>query len=335
MREAKVRAVREAGGLGDVVTCLPVFKGYRRKFPQARRYFFSWSDYAAILDRAVDVDVWVNTQGKSARRRPRLSPLDPRKYPYLEAVPGPWVAEADLWCPAWPHEYADDNPSSPVTKSRIRLFAEAAGVWDYISEDPRARLTLTYQDDRAALDWFNGHGLDPRTAIIWQPYPTDSSRRWPLGRIGEVTEGLRKEGYQVVLPHCVKRAPDLEKLGGVTCLDEPLSTILGMIRRVPLVIGPDSAFMHLAGVDGVDTPMLSLHGKTGGAVAQGPYPLGNWIQGKGEACQSPCWHRQAWGHDRDKCRAMGCSAMLSIQADQVLQAALEILHGRGVFWALK
>jgi SAM-dependent methyltransferase len=302
--------------------CLAAFKGLRLSYPYAELVFFNHKDYADILDRCPDLDRWYHTAGMK-ERRPRLSPIDENRYPYLRQESGPWAHSIDLWCPAWPHEH--DQPG-PVTKSRVQLFAEAAGVWEAIRHDPRPRVRITADDKRRAVRFFKEEGLDPAKTIGWQPFPTDTSRKWPEKRVSTCAQILARQGYRSLVFDCTSGRPQ-SITGGVACACRPLGVVAAIVGMLPLVVCPDSAFMHLCGCDGVDTPCLSLHGKTAGSVAQAPYPLGSWLQGAPVDCDAPCWHRESRGHSLDDCRAKGCTALLNIPVSAVLAAIGRILAG--------
>jgi hypothetical protein len=85
-------------------------------------------------------------------------------------------------------------------------------------------------------------------------------------------------------------------------------------------------------MDGIDTPHIGLFGKTRGEVWESPYPLGNWLQGKIVDCQGPCWHRHYKGYDAERCRSVGCTALLNIPYEKVLDAIHEVLGNRRVEW---
>lgn len=322
----KVRVCRPAGGLGDVIMCLAVFKGLRLTYPFAELVFFNTKDYAEVLDRCPDVDRWYHTTNDEKERRLRFAPIDELAYPYLRQERGPWALTVDLWCPAWPHEA---QQWGPVTKSRVQLFAEAAGVLGAIRHDPRPRLRLTGQDTREALRFLRDNQLDPDKTIGWQPFPSDRSRQWPEDRITGCIKALRSRGYNTLVFDCTDWRADSVG-GGARCLCMPIGVVAAIVSMLPLVVCPDSAFLHLCGCDGVNTPCLSLHGKTAGAVAQSPYPLGNWLQGKPVDCGAPCWHRPNRGHDAERCRRRGCTALLNIHTQSVLSAIERVLEGERV-----
>lgn len=328
----KVRVCRPSGGLGDVVMCLSACHGLQLKYPEAEVVFFNRKDYSEILDRCPDVDRWHPTKWEGGRRSRSSSP-DNENHPYLNQESGPWGQTVDLWCPAWPHE---TNHPNPVTKSRVQLFAEAAGVWSFIEGDPRPRLRLTAQDHREARQWFESQGVRPSQCIGWQPFPTCSTRRWPVQKVKTAMQwfrfalGKRTIIFDVV-PNRVEHA--FSDGGALHCVGERLGLVAAIVQRLPCVLGPDSSFTHLCGAAGIDTPHISICGKTGGHVLTQPYPLGRFIQGDGslDGCEAPCWHRRQRGWDKDKCRSSGCPAVESIPVSRVYPEVERVLGARSGF----
>jgi hypothetical protein len=309
--------------------CLSAFKGLRKAFPDAELVFFNHQDYWQVLERCPDLDRWVHTTSND-RRRPRRAPLDPARFPYLNNEPGPWFAEYDLWCPAWVHEH--DAGHHAVTQSRVQSFAMEAGVWSLICDDPRPRLRPTPEDHEAADRWLERYGLDPHRVIGWQPFPTDTSRKWPEERIMEAAEVFEGMGFQNVFFDCVsKRVRNLLPIG-TPCASLRLGIVAAILARIRLCISPDSSFTHLCGADGVDCLHLGLYGKTAGELWESPYPRGNWLQGNAVDCNAPCWHRHGRGHDTSWCRPHGCSALLNISVDHVVEAVRALLMGQRVGW---
>ena len=119
----RVRLLREAGGLGDVVRCLGVARSIRKAAPGAEVWFFVLSGYAGIARMAPDVARVIEVSSSLRRKRDELP--DPARRAYLRSGVC-FDATVDMYCPAYRHER---ETQGAVTLDRIDIWTrEAARV---------------------------------------------------------------------------------------------------------------------------------------------------------------------------------------------------------------
>ncbi|MHC4251049.1 MAG: glycosyltransferase family 9 protein, partial [Planctomycetota bacterium] len=117
----RIRLLREAGGLGDVVRCLGVARSIRKCTHDAELWFYTLAGYGSWARLCPDVAKVVEV-GMSARRRRDELP-DPAKREYLRRHGACFDATVDMYCPAWRHEV---ETQGNVMKDRIDIWTEAA-----------------------------------------------------------------------------------------------------------------------------------------------------------------------------------------------------------------
>lgn len=321
----KVRMLREAGGLGDVVCTLPILQWMHEEYvvgQGAQLYIYGFTPYKPIWDMSGIPYAWRNQHHNGVRRRRRW--VDPCQH-YKEHT-DEFAMHADLWCPAWPHETAKQE-GYPIW-SRIECFAHAAGM-------PFDRIQCPHITvPESAMSWarqylrFAGHG-DEHLVLMF-PLAAGPARCWGYDRFAAVARALwqRDRARVIVLagkPSDLRwwqeNAPEFATPRCVLSFDR----LAALMNLADLVVSGDTGPFHLAAA--VNTPSLGLFGMTGGELTSKHYPLASWIQGTRErpgGCRVPCYHRFHDGFEQ-RCKPRGCAALLSITPDQVIDRASILL----------
>lgn len=193
----------------------------------------------------------------------------------------------------------------PVTDTPPRLYLNS-------KELENARILLRQQ---GIPDGANIVGINPGATY-------GSAKCWLPERFREVTEKLLQDkniyvvyfGDLATVPLvkeiCSGLSPRVTNLAGLTSLRE----LSSLISHCDVILTNDSGPMHIA--DAVHTPIVALFGSTS-EVVTGPYRSGTLIH-KHVSC-SPCYQRTC---------PIDFRCMKKIEADEVYQAILRILHNK-------
>jgi len=155
--------------------------------------------------------------------------------------------------------------------------------------------------------------------IVINPGAGWGAKRWPVERYGAVAEGLTRLGYGVVVnaaPEEVDLAKELVSAsGGAAIAVEPsLVALIALMRRSSLTIAGDTGPLHLACTLG--KPVVGIFGPTDPA-RNGPY-----------GCDFRVLRHPESKRDHSR-RSEPEAGLLTITPEAVLEAAVELLKGRG------
>jgi len=312
-----IRVVREAGGIGDIVRIIPVLRGLREKYPAARLWVFAPSAYQPLLRGWYD-EFRATPQ---ARRRPRDSDLDEKRWPYLN-VGVKFDVSISLYCPAFRHEHSQRGN---VWLDRIDLFCQAAAI-EPSSKLPR--VNLNRPDVAAVREYLDRNRLrDGGRLIAIQPFSTDPARNWPLENWRRLADALEWIGHRVIVLDGARGRTNSFSRHRVLC--RPIGFVAALISECDLLVGPDSGLGHLAAA--VGTPTVGLFASQSGPVMYRHYPLHTYVYPPwdGQAhCKWPCfWNRPGQCTRQALLKAKKTCAMLArISVENVYDAVMARLH---------
>lgn len=357
-RPLRIRLLREAGGLGDVVCCLQALSFLHREFAKnglTRRairladpegtlglaegepcelHLYGLGVYRTLWEMSGIEYVWHNHDCAGTGRRGRW--VEPRVH-YREEE-NEWLYEVDLWCPFWRHEIAD-NPGHPVL-GRDEIACSLAGMDPHEYGPPK--LTPPGEALTWARDWLRFLGRKHEPVVLLFPLCAGPARIWPAERWEQVALKLwRERGARVIV--CAQRRRDVawweqRPFQVLTNLVDPDCEVTGwrrlasLVQAADLVMSGDTGPYHLAAA--VDTPALGLFGMTSGEITSRHYPLARWLQGgRGRTlrsdldvtCRAPCYHRWQDGFGGDRCKQTGCESLMAITPARAYEAACAIL----------
>ncbi len=315
----RIRILREAGGIGDIIRCSVIARALREKYPRAELYACIAAPFVALWERACRCEHVIAVQPHE--RRPRLAEPDPGRWPYLTApYREAFDLTVDLYDPAFrvECEQAHDNHLD-----RIDLWCRAAGV-DPANKTPR--LHLRPEDVAAAGALLKAHSLGgERGALIaMQPFSTDPARDWPEPKWRRLATLLQWTGHRVFVLDAAPGRVQAFQVPRICC--QPLPAVAALISRADLLIGPDSGLSHLAAA--VNTPAVTLFGSQSGAQCTRYYPQALYVNPPpGTECPNggrwPCFWRRPRGCGREEHRRDGrtCAAIERIEIETVYDAA--------------
>lgn len=348
----RVRLLREAGGLGDVVRCLGVARAVKKALKGRGEpcdlWFYTLHAYVPLAELAPDVDRVVGLSRLERRGRDELP--DPRRHAYLRAG-RPFDCTVDLFCPPFRYER---QVRGDVKLDRLECWTAWTGEKLGIPLAPTlARLALPEYVKGRAAGWLEQLGLarwqrGSRPLVALQPLSAGRQRCMTWRQTREVVAALKAAGCGLIFCH-TRRPPgdwagDLDLAGALRELDLPaalgldIPLLLALIRECDLVVSGDSGLFHLAAV--METPAVAVFGLTSGAVMRKHYPRHVAIEATGEerrgfpcaalgrACYSFGPATRAPG-----CRTWGCCAA-RIPAARIAATALSMLGRGDVFTGL-
>ena len=313
----KIRVVRESGGIGDVVRLFPVLDGLRAKYGEdAVIHFYGLAEYREFVKNHCAARVGYIVVPRHGRRQ-RNTPLDESKYAYLRKSVQ-YDLEVDMYCPAWAHE---KETRGSVTKGRVQLFCEAAGV-----EPGPVVYHLTPAERAMGRRWIEALDVDPARVVAVQPFATHIARCWAREHWIALISALEDMGFApVVFDGCRGRVRDLTNrpgLPGIHELENPLTEVAWKLAACNWLIGVDSGLFHLASA--VGTPALGIFGATSGPLICEPYPRAKYITAEEPpddappGCCPPCYAFRDRGYC-ETCRLTGCAVAKSVTPDAVLE----------------
>ncbi len=308
----RIAVLREAGGLGDVVSTLGALFGLLDKYPSARVDYFGLGHYLPLLaglERVRTVEVAVE------ERAPRDA-RDLRKKPYVMRR-GRYDLVVHLFCPGFRREKAE-VANGGVETSRAEAFCEEAGV-----EFKKPFVSLSREEIARARGWLESRGLGRRPIFGMQPFSTSARRNWLPQNWMEVAHAVERLGFDLVVFHSFlaasekKRTVAVTEFPGVKVVAAELRLLASLVACCDCFLGVDSGLLHLSGAVGV--PGFFLFGPTACAPTVAPYPLHAGFDGEG--CPRPCYGMPSAGFCRDACGF--CRRTDSVTPGEFLERALE------------
>ena len=314
----RILVYRPAGGLGDVVCCLPAVAGLRAKYPHDHLSVLAPDVYRPLYERLGVVDdfptvrVMGRTRIGAGEEEVRILLRRMRPRPTLN-----WNKFVNLWCPAGEYENA---VRGRVHKGRTECFCEAAGV------EPA---TPRYRVEPQKRQWARGELLKwglGRPLVVLQRHSANVYKDWPAAHRQALVDRLRADGCSVLT--LGRNGPSIDGAVNVSTIN--FWSIAAFCGEADLVIAPDSGIMHLAGA--VGAPVLALFGPTDPRTTLRYYPTARalWRPDvmRDTHCYCPCMHMPDNGYTANTpCLEEG-ACMRAITVDEVHRAATEMLAER-------
>lgn len=310
----RIRVVREAGGLGDLIRLFPVFKGVKEKYPDAELHYYGLEHYRELVTRGhcPYVDKYIAVP--HAKRRERLAPLDEKKYKYLARCIQ-YELQFDMYCPAYLHEKQTDGA---VTKERTHLWCEAADVpfsipKYYVQPDER----------KWARRWLENLQADPDALIGLQPFGSTKARNWKPENWKVLIEYLEGAGFFPISFDCCGR---IRNFPGHLEWQRTYGELGALLELCNFFVGGDSGLFHFAAA--VNTPVLGLFGLTNGKIIASAYPHAHWMTCERkiklpDRCDPPCYGRNSRGWGKE-CFDNGCALLNAIEPLEVYAKIVQL-----------
>ncbi len=159
-------------------------------------------------------------------------------------------------------------------------------------------------------------GAPGQPVVLVNPGAGWGAKRWPVERYAAVAQGLIERGCGVLVNAGPGEEPLAEALanqtgGAATPLQGNLDQLIALTRRVSLVVAGDTGPLHLACA--LARPVVGIYGPTDPS-RNGPFGT------RFKVLRSPESRRDHTRHEAPE------AGLLTIQPEQVLQAAEELLY---------
>lgn len=338
--------VIKLSSLGDIVHALPAVSALRHRFPHSRLTWLVKDVWAPILEGNPDIDEvlsvnvsWRNWPDLIRTLRSGLFDLVVDfqglfRSGLLSAITGAATRvgfararEGATWFYTHHVPLPEDKPSTwrlLEVHAVDRNLAIAGFLGEKLST-PVFHLPQ-FSADRVAIDTMlqGAEVQDHEQLIALAPWTRSAIKSWPHKRFVDlVRELVQWPNVRVVLlggPSDTTSAEEFDILAsqGLINLVGRLSLrqLPPLLRRMQLLIGNDSAPLHLAA--GVGTPVLAIFGPTH-PNATGPYPLEKHTVLRTELPCSPCGNRRCRNPNYLEC-------LQSLSVDHLLREVETILR---------
>jgi lipopolysaccharide heptosyltransferase II len=339
--------VIKLSSLGDIVHALPAVSALRQRFPHSRLSWLVKEVWAPILEGNPDIDevlaVKVSWRNWPEVIRTLRSGLFDLVVDYqglfrsgiFGAITGAKTRvgfararEGATWFYTHHVPLSEDKPSS-WRLLEVHAVDRNLAITEFLggkSSTPVFHLPQFSADHLAIETMLEGAKVqDHEHLIALAPWTRSAIKSWPHRRFVDLaTELVQWPNVRVVLlggPSDMSSTEDFKMLvtqglinlvGSLSLRQLPL-----LLRRMHLLIGNDSAPLHLAA--GVGTPVLAIFGPTH-PKATGPHPLRNHAVLRRELPCSPCGNRKCLNPNYLEC-------LQAISVDEVLREIEKIVRG--------
>lgn len=263
---------RPVGGIGDAVMICPAVTDLRTEWGDEIPIIVLCVDYIEPIFRhhkGVDLVISLNPD-EISRYEDRIKAEQLRN---AGAIIYPLYYE----CPAAVYE-AENNPH--IDKSRQSIFAEACGV-KFRGND--YGLEITEEERDTASDF----GFNDRYMVVhlrshdkWRDYPELLTKALlvKLVKLGH------KYDIEII---SIDSVLDYDIRGVRAIHHTHLNSVLGIMSRAMMLVGPDSSMVHIAGA--LDRNVLGIFGPTDPEVRL-KYGKANWMDRFDRCGRQHCWY---------------------------------------------
>lgn len=300
--EAKSVLFSRMGGFGDLILLLPVLRELKRQRPDIKIGVSTLGHYSVAIQNIPYIDEVV-------------------QYPIPVAV----AAKYDAW--VWYENAIERNPEAETVHA-TDLFAKIAGIEWGVDADKCPDYKIKPSE---AIWCAEGYPRVPglRRACI-QIGTSAMCRTYPRNQMGAVAAELVKRNFEVFLMGAKGEIKTPEKMPptvrNLSDMDLTFRQSCAVLATADVVIGSDSALVHVAGALGV--PAVGLYGPFPWKLRTAYAPTTHALSGVGDC--APCFHHASpakRNHFPDNCpsKAKGiCDVLADIKPERIVATAEKI-----------
>ena len=307
-----IALVREAGGLGDIISCTAAARQVKVEHPDRQVLLLVPKNFvglAKMFEGPDDVLALPSVGDLLPMRRGRDAPIT-EDLPYLtmlQSTPMIGARVVSLFCPAYLYESSCEGP---LEYNRPQLFAMAAGC-KYIDD-----VRPVYKNLSAIKQ---NHHDNPTYVVAGRA--TCPARCMPAGLRDDLLLWLVKTGGTV---HYFDSIRPASRICGVNySINESFERVAEIVANSRCVVTVDSFMLHFAAA--LDVPTIGVFGPTDGAAAVQTYPKTCAVEHV-LGCELPCNYNTTKGWSKAVCRPQGCTRMKQHDAGKLAEAA-ELIAG--------
>lgn len=272
--------VIKLGGLGDLILATPSFKMLRQKFPQAKISLLINSNLEPIVKNCPYIDDLILFEPKKNKFLELINSLKRKEFDlcvdfknnnfthfiaYLSGIPLRYGFLKGLngFLLNYPETLSSDLSEEPV-KQQFRILKKL-GVSSF---DEALELWPAQKDDDFISGLLKEKGVletDKLIGLVISASPKWPTKNWPMDNFSQLAESLVRQGLKVVLlgeAYSKEKAERFPKDKRIISLvgETDLNQLISLIKRLDILITPDSAPMHIAAA--VGTKIIALFGPT-------------------------------------------------------------------------
>jgi lipopolysaccharide heptosyltransferase II len=337
--------VIKLSSLGDIVHALPAVSALRQRFPHARLSWLVKEVWAPILEGNPDIDDVLSVDVSWNHWPEVIRTLRSGLFDLVVDFQGLFrsglfgaitgartrvgfarAREGATWFYTHHVPLPEEEPR-PWRLMDIHAVERNLAITRFLGGDTSSTVVHLPQlsEDRLAIDALleSAQVKGDEYLIALAPWTRSVLKSWPLGRFVDLaTELTRRPNIRVVLLGGALDIPSAEKFTILS--SQGLINLVGklslrqlpvLLRRMQLLIGNDSAPLHLAA--GVGTPVLAIFGPTH-PRATGPYPLEKHEVLRTDLPCSPCGSRRCRNSNYLECLTSISVAHLLQKVDMVV-----------------
>jgi len=320
----KIFLVREAGGVGDIISMGGAAAQCKIEHPDAVVNICVPNEFVSIGEHLKYVDSVIGVGPLDylvSHRRARGEKPDYTRDLYLSILEIPENGFVDLWCPATLYEKTQKDR---IEYTRSQIFAAEAGCsvltkaipeW---TSTPEERLKATHMIAEA----FPSSSSGP--LVGFAPRGTKPASNLTTEFINELLTYLFDMNMNVAYLDCVKPEVLLEN-NSLEWFNCDFLQSAAIAEQCDIIITVDTSILHLAAA--LRLPTVGIFSLTDSAPYEDFYPFLEVVQYEKELerCKMPCNRAISKGFGDDCCT--GCRRMLELSVDDIkisLQKVMQI-----------
>jgi len=314
--EKKILVIK-LGGLGDLILATPSFKMLRAQFPKSKISLLINKDFNSLVANCPYIDDVILFDRKKTRPLQLISSIKKMKFDlsvdfknnnfthlisYLARIPFRYGFSKGLaGCLLNCVEKYDRNQIEMPVRQQFRIL-KRLGVENI---DDMLELWTDKRDDdfiENVLKKSNISKKDKLVGLAIGASPEWPTKDWPIGNFSKLSSMLLQKELKVILlgaEYSKDKADRFPKDKGIINFigQTNLGQLVSLIKRLDILVSPDSAPMHIASA--METDILALFGPT---EPERHIPPGGRVSAlvKKIHCQ-PCYKRKCANRDKLEC----------------------------------
>lgn len=224
---------RTTSGIGDILMITPTISALKKKYPGKKIEVACRKEVSPAILHNPDIDKVSDCSIN----------INPKRY----------FAVIDLSTPCARYESARISAGKSVQKSRVEIFAEAAGVREYLS-DLKPKYFVTAEEREWASDFLKQTVKRSKPKIAIGLRSAEMYRNWPEKYFGTLFSLLRPHFEIILIDH--SREHIFEDI--VDACGFPLRKSIALIEQCDGLITVDTSLLHFGAA--LDKPTLALFG---------------------------------------------------------------------------
>lgn len=318
--QQRINLVREAGGVGDIISIGAAAAQCKLKYPDAHISMCVPNEFVEIGEHLSNVDSVIGLgplEYLVAHRRSRGETFDPRRHLYLTTLPkGDFI---DLWCPATVYERTE---TERIKYTRSQIFAAQAGCTELDSAVPEWRVTKP-EKLTATKQIAEAFPTCAGPLVGFAPRGTKAASCLTDKFMEALIKHLKRMRANVVYFDCVKPKSCIQE--HVKWFNTDFCSTVAIAEQCDIIITVDTSILHVAAA--LQIPALGIFSLTDGLPYKDLYPNLTVVQVEDALvgrCEMPCNRSVSKGYSEVECKD-ACFRMDMLNIDDVVSPLKQVL----------